>query len=302
MNVLLPVLDRGINIAILQPLANGGLDSVENFLSITDHFLACINQRSIAHRIGGLDRQVQQFMAHLEYSEPIRDGRVNIHGFAGDTATLVRWHGIECAHVVQAIGKLDDDDTNILDHRQHHLAEVLRLGLGLAAKVDLCQFADTIDQFRHLVTELGGNLLLERRRILDHVVQDRGDNTSAVHAHFGEYARDRNRVTDIRFARNPALTLVGRSTHQVSPVDFLDLSRLEIGIELAAQFGYTGYIIAGTNVPGNDFEQIGVIRPHHSPVNLKNNKLMEFYNTFTRRWAQYKKRPRKRPFRVFKLA
>ena len=98
-------------------------------------------------------------------------------------------------------------------------------------------------------------------------MQDRGDNTSAVHAHFREYARDRNRVADIGFARNPALTLVGRSTHQVSPVNFLDLRRLEIGVELDAQFGDTGYIIAGTNVPGNDFEQIGVIRPHHSPVN-----------------------------------
>src|SRR5207245_5095418 len=33
--------------------------------------------------------------------------------------------------VVQAVGQLDDDHADVIDHRQEHLAEVLRLALSL---------------------------------------------------------------------------------------------------------------------------------------------------------------------------
>jgi hypothetical protein len=86
---------------------------------------------------------------------------------------------------------------------------------------------------------------------------------SAVHAHIGEDARHRDRMADIGLARQPALTLVSLGADQVCRVNFLDLRRLEIDFEFAAQLGNSGFVVAGADAAGDDFEQIGVVRPHN---------------------------------------
>ena len=203
--------------------------------------------------------------AHLENTEPIRNRRVDVHGFLGDAATLMGWHRIEGTHVVQAIGELDQDHPQVLGHCHGHLLKVFGLGFGPRAEVDLVQLANAIDQFGDFIAELGGELFLERGRIFDDVVQDRGDDTAAVHAHLRENTRDRNRMTDIGFTGHPALTFVGLGANQVGAINFLDLRRLEIGLELSAQIRNTGLVVTDADIAGNDFKQIGVVRPHHTP-------------------------------------
>jgi len=48
-------------------------------------------------------------------------------GFAGDGALALGREVLEGAHVVQAVGELDEDDADIADHSEEHLADVLGL-------------------------------------------------------------------------------------------------------------------------------------------------------------------------------
>jgi hypothetical protein len=174
--------------------------------------------------------EVLQFMPDAVDAEAIGDRRVDIERFARDPAGLARPHDPERAHVVQAICQLDHDHPDVLRHREHHLAEVLRLRLGARAELDLRELTDPVNEFRDLGAELRFELGLRGRRVLDHVVQDRRHQALVIHAHAGEYARHRNGVIDIGFAGEAALALVGLGTKQVGPVDLADLFSSEVGL------------------------------------------------------------------------
>ena len=136
-DVLGAVLDLGLDIDLLEPVADGRLDGLEDLLAVADDFATGLLQRAIAHRPGMTHRQVQQLVAHRIDAETVGDGRVDVHGLARDAAPLLGADRAEGAHVVQPVGELDQDDADILDHRQHHLAEVFRLLLGAGVETEV---------------------------------------------------------------------------------------------------------------------------------------------------------------------
>ena len=73
-------------------------------------------------RLRILKSQVIQFRLNLGYTEPLGDRRIDIHGLFGFLLLLGRRHKLQRAHVVKAVGKLDNDDPDILCHCQEHLS------------------------------------------------------------------------------------------------------------------------------------------------------------------------------------
>jgi hypothetical protein len=64
------------------------------------------------------------------------------------------------------------DDADVLHHRQHHLAEALRLRLGAAGEVQLVQLADTVHQRAATsVPKHFCDVILRGGRVLDDIVQ-----------------------------------------------------------------------------------------------------------------------------------
>src|SRR4051794_14854574 len=63
-------------------------------------------------------------------------------------------HVLDRAEVVQAIGELDQDDAEILRHREHELAVVLGLGDLPTLELDAGQLGDALDELRDLFAEL----------------------------------------------------------------------------------------------------------------------------------------------------
>ena len=61
----------------------------------------------------------------------MRDRSVNFERFERRVAPFLRRLKIQGAHIVQPVGQFDDDDTDILRHRQQHLADIFRLLLLL---------------------------------------------------------------------------------------------------------------------------------------------------------------------------
>ena len=57
------------------------------------------------------------------------------------------------AHIVQAIGQFDQDDADVVDHGEHHLAQVFCLLLFAGGEVDLADLGDAFYDVRDLLAE-----------------------------------------------------------------------------------------------------------------------------------------------------
>ena len=191
-------------------------------------------------------------MAHLKNAQAIGNRRIDIHSFMRNTPALVGWHRIQCAHIVQAIGKFDNDDTNVFYNRQHHFTEIFGLCLGPAAKIDLCELTYPVNQFGHFFTKLIYQIFFQGWRVFDHIVQYCGDNTVGIHAHFTKDSGHGYRMADIGFTGNTALSLVCMRAKQISAVYFLDLLGFQISVELCAKLAKQREVLAqGLSVSDN---------------------------------------------------
>ena len=82
-------------------------------------------------------------------------------------------HGIQCAHIVQTVGELDQHHAYVARHRQKHFSEVFRLCLFLGVELDAVEFGYAVDQFGHRSAELFGDLVLGDFGVFNDIVQQR---------------------------------------------------------------------------------------------------------------------------------
>ena len=135
----------------------------------------------------------------------MRQRRVDVESFARDLAPLDLRQRIDGAHVVEAVGELDEDDANVLRHRQEHLADVLGLDLLLGAEGDPAQLGDAVDEPCHLRPELRAQLLGGERRVLDGVVEKGGHDGRRVQLQLGQDGRHLERMVDVVLTRQALL-------------------------------------------------------------------------------------------------
>ena len=65
---------------------------------------------------------------------------------------------VERAHVVEPVGELDQQDADVLRHRDQHLAEVLGLAFARRGELDLRDLGEALDQEGDLVAEQAPDL------------------------------------------------------------------------------------------------------------------------------------------------
>ena len=109
---------------------------------------------------------------------------------------------------MQAVGELDEDDADVLRHRDDHLPVVLGLGLLAALERDPRQLRDALDELGDLGAELGADLVELGAGVLDDVVEERGGDRLLVEMELGADARDAERVVDELLAGAARLPLV----------------------------------------------------------------------------------------------
>ena len=136
----------------------------------------------------------------------MRQRSVNFHRFPGDIALLLRVHRAERAHIVQTVGELDDQHTDILVGGHEHPAHILRLMLLLGVEAELAQLGQTVDDLRGGVAEGSADIIQRHRGVLHHVVKKSGNHTFGVHTERHKNIGHGNRVNDIGFARLALLT------------------------------------------------------------------------------------------------
>ena len=75
-------------------------------------------------------------------------------------------------------------------------------------ELNLVEFADAVYQFGHHLTEDRRDLGLRRGRVFDDVVQNRRDQGVGIQAQVGEDVGDRDRMRDVRLARDALLAVM----------------------------------------------------------------------------------------------
>ena len=159
-------------------------------------------------RLEVLEREVLELPLDLPDAEAVRERRVDLHRLLRDAPLLLERERRQRAHVVEPVAQLDDDDAQVVGHREEHLPDVL--GLMHVARLSLqpAELRHALHEAADLVTELLADVVVRLGRVLGDVVQQRRRDRRGVHPEFGDEHRDRSRMRDVGLAGDALLSLV----------------------------------------------------------------------------------------------
>ena len=80
----------------------------------------------------------------------MRDRRIDLDRLLRERRLPLGRQRTDGSHIVQSICQLDDDDSNVVGHREQHLAQTLRLPVFPVGQTDLAQLCDPIYTSRHI--------------------------------------------------------------------------------------------------------------------------------------------------------
>ena len=152
------------------------------------------------------ETEVFEFAANLAHAETVRDGGVDFERLAGDFLLAFGIEMLEGAHVVQAVGELDEDDADVVDHGEHHFAEVLGLRLFPGGEIDFADLGDALDDVGDLFAEFLADFNGGDRGVFDGVVEQAGGDGNGIHLHVGENVADFEGVHEVGFAGGAGLS------------------------------------------------------------------------------------------------
>src|SRR6202043_3548203 len=108
---------------------------------------------------------------------------INFKRLFGDFALAVGLEMLQGAHVVQAVGEFDEHHADVIDHGQHHLAQVFGLGFFAGGEVNLADLGNAFDDVCDLLAEFLANVDDGDGGVFDGVVQKSGGDGDRVHFH-----------------------------------------------------------------------------------------------------------------------
>ena len=150
---------------------------------------------------------------------------INFKRFARLEDTAILLERRKRTHVVQAVGKLDDDDANVFAHGDEHLTNGCRLLIGQASHLDARNLRNALHQLSDLRVEQLGHFFDRRRRIFHRVVKKSRTQRVGVHAQIGKNQRHFYGVGNERLAAFTLLLLVSlaRKTIRFLKQSLIDL-------------------------------------------------------------------------------
>ena len=148
------------------------------------------------------ERQVLQFLLHLIQSKPIGQGSIYIERFSCYLILFCRQLAAQCTHIVQTVTDLYENDADVIAHSEEEFFECLRLSRGLVAEYSSAYLSDSIHYLRNLRSENILDIFYGVVRILYHIVQKGGADTSAAQTYLtANDLSNGQRMHNVRFAR-----------------------------------------------------------------------------------------------------
>ena len=155
-----------------------------------------------------LQAEVLQLVLDAGNPQPAGQGRVDVEGLHGDALAVILGEVAEGAHVVQFVGQLDEDDAHVLHHGEEHLADGLRVLQRARAAAQDRDLRHPLHEGLHLPAELLAQRGLRGLGVLQHVVQQRGNDRLRVHVDVHQDRGDAQRVDEEGVPRGALLLTV----------------------------------------------------------------------------------------------
>ncbi len=227
--------DGGVDLlrceAGLDLLLNGAHEGLKGGHAVVE----ILGDLPVALRIEVLQREILELPFGALHAEAVRDGRVDLHRLQRLGALLL-WRLIgHRAHVVRAVGDLDEDDADVLGHGHEHLAQVLHLLVFLAGVLHARQLGDALHDVRDGGAEFLGDIVMREGSVLDHVVQQRRHDGVLVQTHVHRNIGRGDTVSHIGGAVAPLLPLVSGLGHLVGCADALQIHLVPAAGDLGNQ-------------------------------------------------------------------
>ena len=131
------------------------------------------------------ERQVFELLLELLHAQAMGKRCVDVERLLGDASLLVAGHRGDGAHVVQAVGELDDQHAQVACHRHQHLAHRRGLLRFFGIELQPLELGDAVDDGGHLGTERGLDIGDRDLGVFDRVVQQGRGQRDLVEADVG---------------------------------------------------------------------------------------------------------------------
>ncbi len=175
--------------------------------------------RLVGLRVEVLEGQILQLLAHFLDAHAAGERRVDVEGLLGDPLPLLRRHELQRAHVVQAVGELDEQHPHVVGDGEQELAEILALRGPLRDEVEPLDLGEAVDEGADLGAEGLVDLLQRRLGVLDRVVQHRRRDGGVVELQVGEDGRDFEGMAEEQVAGSPLLVAMRHHGIHISAVE-----------------------------------------------------------------------------------
>ena len=196
-----------LNFVLLQLLLDDALHLRQKRFAFLAARLDGIFDLVVGDGIDILEGEIFQLAANFAHAQAVGDGGVDVERLARDFLLPLRREELQGAHVVQAVGQLDEHHANVVHHGQDHLADVLGLGLFGGRKLDFADLGDAFDDVGDLLAEFALDLVDGDRGVFDHVMQQAGGDGRGVQTHLGQNRGHLQRMRQVRLARLARLPL-----------------------------------------------------------------------------------------------
>ena len=203
--VLRTAVDVGLDPELLQLLAERLRQVLDPAGALVAARLDELRDLLVRAGVQRLEREILELPLDLLHTEAVRERRVDLEGLGRDAPLLGRRERAQRAHVVEPVRELDQQDADVARHRDDHLADVLGLRELARLELELVELGQAVDDLGDVVAELAADRLERHGGVLDGVVQEPGLERRRVQPEIREDQRDRERVLDERFARQPVL-------------------------------------------------------------------------------------------------
>ena len=191
---------RALDAFGFEPLGEFLPDGRDGLCEFRLHLVETLGDGAIGLGLQDLERQRLELGAHVLHTHAAGERRIDFHGFGGDPLLLFGRHEFERAHVVQAVGELDQQHTDVGRDGEQELAEVLGLRFLAGDELQALDLGQAIDDG----TDLGAEDLVDFGAggvgILDGVMQQRHGDRGVVEPEFGEDGGDFERMVEVGVA------------------------------------------------------------------------------------------------------
>src|SRR5215204_6189897 len=180
-------------------------------------------ERIVRLRLEVFERQLFELVLDFAHPKAVRDRRVNVERFLRDLDSPFFRQMLERPHVVEPVSELDQDDADVVNHGQQHLAEVLSLTFFTGRERNGADLRDALDDVSDFRAEQLGDALRRSQCVFNDVMQQPGSDGDHVELHVRQRISDLERVNQVGLAGMAHLTLVFERREDVRPPEELEV-------------------------------------------------------------------------------